>query len=78
MGMIFYSLLVVWFAEVGHKKCKFPNRPWYMKKSTPSFVDMLATIRRESLRQYLSEDPRLSQGSGKIIRLFDETLRMAA
>ena len=78
MGMVLYSLLVVWFAEGGHRKCKFPNRPWYTRKATPSFIDMLATIRRESLREYLSEDPGFSQDRRKIIRLFDETLRMVA
>lgn len=76
MAMALYSLVIVWFTGHGHKKCKFPHRPWYTKKSTASFVDMLATIRRESLREYLSEDPRLSPGSRKIIRLLDETLRL--
>ena len=73
-----YSLVVAWFAEFGHKKAKFPDRPWYIKKSTASFVDMLATLRRESLREFLSEDPSLSRGRRKMMRRFDETLGMAA
>jgi len=75
MGMVFYSLVVVWFAEVGHKRCRFPIRPWYRWKSTPSFLDILATIQRESLREHCLRDPVLKQGARKIIRLFDDVLR---
>ncbi len=75
MGMVFYSLVVLWFTQVGHKRCKFPNRPWYRWKSTPSFLDMLATIQRESLREHFSQDPALKRAARKIIRVFDEALR---
>ncbi len=77
MGMALYSLVVVWFAKVGHKHCKFPNRPWYTKKSTPSFVDMLATIKRESLREHFLQDLKMNQGGRKILRLFDQAFRLA-
>jgi hypothetical protein len=77
MGMALYSLVVVWFAKFGHKHCKFPNRPWYTKKSTPSFVDMLATIKRESLREYFLQDLKMNQGGRKILRLFDKAFRLA-
>ncbi len=77
MGMVFYSLVVVWFAQAGHKRCKFPNRPWYRWKSTPSFLDMLATVQRESLREHFLQDPILKQGRRKILRLFDSAFRLA-
>ena len=77
LGMVLYSLVVVWFAKVGHKHCRFPNRPWYTKKSTPSFTDMLATIKRESLREHFLQDPILKQGRRKILRLFDSAFRLA-
>ena len=75
MGMVFYSLVVVWFANVGHKQCKFPNRPWYYWKSTASFLDMIVTIQRESWREHFLQDPALKRGARKLIRLFDESLR---
>ena len=75
MGMVFYSLVVLWFAKVGHKRCKFPNRPWYSSKATPSFLDRVVTIERESLREYFSQDPVLTRGAAKILRLFDEVFR---
>lgn len=75
MGMVFYSLVVMWFATVGHKRCKFPNRPWYSSKATPSFLDMVVTIERESLREHFSQDPVLTRVAQKILRLFDEVFR---
>jgi SRSO17 transposase len=75
MGMVFYSLVVVWFAHGGHQRCKFPNRPWYRWKSTASFLDMIVTIQRESLREHFSGDPTLKGGVAEIIRLFDQAFR---
>jgi hypothetical protein len=49
MSMILYSLIVLWFHREGHQFVRFPDRPWYQKKSLPSFADMLSTLRRESL-----------------------------
>jgi SRSO17 transposase len=76
MGMVLYSLVIVWFANAGHKCCRYPNRPWYTKKSTPSFLDMLATLKRESMRENFREDPAMKQGGRKILRLFDRALRL--
>lgn len=74
MAMILYSLVIAWFAERGHKKCKFPKRPWYPRKSAPAFSDMLATVRRESLREYFLNTPQWDEGSGKIIARFADVL----
>src|SRR5262249_10194537 len=46
MALIVYSLVVVWFHQVGHGPLRFPIRPWYPKKREPSFADMLTTLRR--------------------------------
>lgn len=78
MGMVFYSLLVIWFAQSGHKSCKFPDRPWYRSKLHASFLDMVVTIKRESLREHFSKDPLLRRRSRKILRLFDQSLRPTA
>jgi hypothetical protein len=48
MAGVLYSLIVVWFDEVGYKHVHFPDRPWYPHKRYPSFGDMLTTLRRLS------------------------------
>jgi hypothetical protein len=49
IAMLLYSLIVLWFARVGHKRYRPLDRPWYRQKTRPSFADMLRTLRRESL-----------------------------
>jgi hypothetical protein len=48
MALFLYSLVVVWFHQVGHRHVRFPKRPWYKRKQEPSFADMLTTLRRLS------------------------------
>jgi hypothetical protein len=48
MALVLYSLIVAWFHRTGHGYVQFPDRPWYRKKSEPSFADMLTTLRRLS------------------------------
>lgn len=54
MAMLLYSLVVVWFARGGHAFYQQPYRPWYLQKARPSFADMLATLKQESLREEVS------------------------
>lgn len=44
IAMPLYSLLIAWFSERVHKKCKFPKCPWYLQKATPALSDILATV----------------------------------
>ena len=53
MSMFLYSLTIVWFATEGHADLQFPYRPWYTRKSEPSFADMLTTLRRKSWEDQL-------------------------
>ena len=46
MAMFLYSLTILWYAQHGHEHLQFPQRPWYPRKSQPSFADMLTTLRR--------------------------------
>ncbi len=55
IAMLLYSLIVLWFARVGHKQYRSLLRPWYSQKTQPSFADMLRTLRRESLLATISE-----------------------
>jgi hypothetical protein len=48
VALVLYSLVVVWFHQVGHALVQFPDRPWYRRKVEPSFADLLSTLRRVS------------------------------
>jgi len=54
MALFQYSLIVLWFHQTGHRHVRFPDRPWYLHKSEPSFADMLTTLRRISWEDQLS------------------------
>jgi hypothetical protein len=54
MSMFLYSLTVLWYADHGHADLQFPLRPWYPRKSEPSFADMLTTLRRVTWEEQLS------------------------
>lgn len=56
-AMLLYSLIVVWYARVGHRLCRPLNRPWYRSKARPSFIDMLITLREESVCEKVAEIP---------------------
>ena len=48
LALVLYSLVVAWFHQVGHRLVAYPERPWYRQKATPSFADLLSTLRRVS------------------------------
>ena len=48
MAFFLYSMIVVWFHNLGHQRVRFPERPWYPAKKEPSFADMLTTLRQLS------------------------------
>ena len=78
MGMLLYSLIVLWFDEVGHAKCKPLHRPWYRQREHASFADMLGTLRRQSLKRAILQTPLRGPGSRKIMRILDTSLQAAA
>jgi hypothetical protein len=51
MALFLYTLVVVWFHQIGHRWLRFPFRPWYRHKQEPSFADLLTTLRRVSYEQ---------------------------
>jgi hypothetical protein len=51
MALLLYSLVVVWFHQVGYRFLRFPYRPWYRSKREPSFADLLTTLRRVSCEE---------------------------
>jgi len=54
MAMFLYSLTALWYAQHGHAHLQFPHRPWYRRKSQPSFADMLTTLRRVTWEETIS------------------------
>jgi hypothetical protein len=54
MAMLLYSVTVLWYAQHGHLHVQFPDRTWYPDKSTPSFADMLTTLRRTTWESELN------------------------
>lgn len=78
MAMLLYSLIVMWFVREGHRSYRSLERPWYTTKNSPSFADMLATLRRTSLPEQLSSWGRAGQGSRKVLEFLENTAALAA
>jgi hypothetical protein len=55
VALLLHSLVVLWFVRDGHQHYTPVDRPWYRSKTQPSFADMLATLKRLSLEQSISE-----------------------
>ena len=50
LGLL-YGMVVVWFARHGHVRWRPTRWPWYLRKTDPSFADMLTALRQATLRQ---------------------------
>ena len=62
MAFFLFSVVVIWFHQVGHELVRFPVRPWYCRKQEPSFADMLTTLSRVSYDE--KTEPLLPERSG--------------
>jgi len=78
LAMLLYSLIVLWFAREGHRVYKPLECPWYTTKAEPSFADMLATLRRQSIRQKVLSLALRGPGSQKIKQLLENMVELAA
>lgn len=78
LAMLLYSLIVVWFARHGHRRWQAPDRPWYRSKRGPAFVDMLDTLRNETLRKGIISLGIRGPGSRKIIQTLQQLSSLAA
>lgn len=78
VGLLMYSLIVLWFAEHGHARYRKVDLPWYRHKPHPSFADMLGTLRRQSVKQTLLKTPLRGPGSRKVMRIIDTAFAAAA
>ena len=78
MAMLLYSLIIAWFVSEGHRYYRPLQRPWYTTKSHPSFADMLATLRRASLRELVSSWGLAGQGCRKVLAILENTAALTA
>lgn len=75
MALVLYSLSVLWFHRVGHAQVKFPHRPWYRKKTEPSFADILSTLRHASWQE---QKRRVCSRSGRLKTFLPQLLRFVS
>ena len=78
VAMLLYSLIVIWFVQHGYREYRPAVRPWYKQKRHPTFTDMLATLRRVSIREQINCWGLTGPGSQKIIHTLENTLSLAA
>jgi hypothetical protein len=48
--MLLYARVLLWFAKEGHRHYQPLTCAWYMPKADPTFADMLAALRRQSVQ----------------------------
>lgn len=68
-ALLLYTAVVLWFVRVGHRSYEPPRRPWYRKKRHPSFADMLATLKRQTLAAEVSRQTEPDHSPRKAGRL---------
>jgi hypothetical protein len=78
MAMLLYSLIVLWFVTAGHPDYQSLCRPWYRRPHDPSFADMLATLRRRSIRDHISQWGLSGPGSRKVLQALENMAAAAA
>jgi hypothetical protein len=81
LSFIAYAVVVLWYLDEGDT-CRDLRRvmersPWYRRKTTPSFGDMLVALRRETWAGRLSEHPRNERVLAKLRRLLPDALLAA-
>jgi hypothetical protein len=78
VAMLLYTLVVVWFSTEGHRHYRPPTRPWYTGKTQASFADMLATLRRQSVRQEVLSMHLHGSGSRNAVKTLLHLVQQAA
>jgi len=78
MTLLLVSLVVAWFAQEGHRQWRPLDCPWYVSKREPSFADMLATLRRLSVRRQVLSLALRGPGARKLQQLLEHAVSLAA
>jgi hypothetical protein len=80
------TLIILWYAKYGYNSRYDvrPNAPWYRQKQTPSFLDMLAALRRslwvETFFSNSTKEAKMQKipmGFDSIFTPFDQNKRLA-
>lgn len=77
-GMLLYSLIVLWFAAAGQRTYQPLHRPWYAQKRTPSFADMLGTLRGDSVAMGVLNRPHSGRGRRNLVSTLRHLVQQAA
>ena len=77
-AMLLYSLVLLWFARCGHRFYRPRQRPWYCSKSRAPFIDMLAALPRESVREQVSLLQPAGRGSRNLVKSLLHAVKQAA
>ncbi len=80
MALYLHTLVILWFAKHGCFNAEAYRRahPWYTRKRTPSFVDMLVYLKTASLRESISRYPGQKPPSLKKLLPLFQALEVAA
>ena len=80
MALWAYTLVALWYVETGQRlpAARLPVLPWYDRKTAPTFSDMLATLRRASWAQRLSDPGASAAILRKRLRPFVDYVSAAA
>jgi hypothetical protein len=80
LALYLHTLVILWFAEHGRFDAQAYRsaHPWYRQKRTPSFADMLTSLKAASLRETISQYPgQKAPSAEKLLPLF-QALEAAA
>jgi DDE superfamily endonuclease len=78
VAMLLYTLIVWWFDRSGLRHWRPPTRPWYPAKRSPSFADMLATLRCQSVQTEITHRVGRGRGENKTAKTLLHLLRQVA
>ena len=78
LSLWLYTAVWLWYVTTQGTKVSWPALPWYTAKSTPSFVDALAALRRALWRCRFFATPNAPPLARKIGEVLIETLARAA
>jgi hypothetical protein len=81
LAFVAYAIVVLWYLEQGSAnndvRRVIEHSPWYRRKTSPSFADMLVALRRESWARRLSQHPANERLVAKLRRLLPDALLAA-
>ncbi|MFN0101988.1 MAG: transposase, partial [Bryobacteraceae bacterium] len=75
-----YDLTLLWYATSGYLLAPQSalERPWYKRKTSVSFEDILRTLRQATWQEKIFDDPRLDAHTRKILEPLMEWVKAAA